>query len=122
MNLVWNPQANVSFDLISSEDVLVDHNDKATQQELKKAYGLKETSTAVFGHAAPEILADRNWEVFEKRKTPGAHITFFVVNQVRADGKSVAGTMNSRLGISFIAGQHFPTTFAHEAGIVAILC
>jgi hypothetical protein len=116
MNLVWTPQANVSFDLISSEDVTIDHNDKSTQEELRKAYGLKEASTAVFGHAAPEILAEKNWEVFANRKIPGADITFFVVNQVRSKGRSAAGVMNANFGISFIAGQHFPTTFAHEAG------
>jgi hypothetical protein len=116
MNLVWTPQTNVSFDLISSEDVTIDHDDKSTQEDLRKAYGLKETSAAVFGHAAPEILAEKNWEVFANRKIPGADITFFVVNQVRSKGRSVAGVMNANLGISFIAGQHFPTIFAHEAG------
>ena len=54
--------------------------------------------------------------MFANRKIPGADITFFVVNQVRSKGRSVAGVMNANLGISFIAGQHFPTIFAHEAG------
>jgi hypothetical protein len=115
MNAVWTPQTNISFELVPSTDLLIDHNDGATQAELRKAYGMKDTSTASF---SPEgvVVADKVHELFAKHRVPGAHITFFLVHSVIGAEGPATGTMNSALGIAFISGTHFPTTFAHEAG------
>jgi hypothetical protein len=114
MNAVWTPQANIRFELVPSTDLLIDHNDRTTQDELKKAYGMKDTSTASF---SPEgaVVAEKTRELFARQKVPGAHITFFLVHNVISSEGPAMGTMNSQLGISFIAGTHSPTTFAHEA-------
>jgi hypothetical protein len=114
MNAVWTPQANISFELVPSPDLVIDHDDKATQDALRRAYGLKETSTASFSPQGT-IVAGRNWDLFARHKVAGAHITFFLVHAVIGDDQAM-GVMNSQLGIGFIAGTHVPTTFAHEAG------
>ena len=115
MNAVWTPQANIKFELVASTDLLIDHNDEATQAELKKGYGLKDSSTAIF---SPEgvVVAEKTRGLFARHRVPGAHITFFVVQNVIGSEGPAMGTMNSELGISFIAGTHSPTTVAHEAG------
>ena len=115
MNAVWTPQANIKFELVPSSDLQIDHDDKATREELRKAYGMKDISTATF---SPEtvVVAEKLWDFFAKHKVSGAHITFFVVHSVIGHEGPAMGTMNSNLGISFISGTHVPTTFAHEAG------
>ena len=70
-------------------------------------------------HSAPGVrrcAPNQSSGTAREQEDPGADITFFVVNQVRAKGQSAAGVMNANLGMSFISGQHFPTTLAHEAG------
>jgi hypothetical protein len=115
MNAVWTPQANIKFELVPSSDLLIDHNDKTMREELRKAYGMKDISTATF-NAGSVVVAEKTWDIFAKHKVSGAHITFFLVHSViGADGPAM-GTMNSNLGLSFISGTHVPTTFAHEAG------
>lgn len=111
MNVIWTPQANIRFELVPSTDLLIDHNDRATQDALKKTYGMKETSTASFD---PESVIDSEKvrDLFARHRVKGAHITFFLVHHLGGP----AGRMNVELGQAFIAGNHFPTTFAHEAG------
>jgi hypothetical protein len=103
------------FELVPSTELLIDHSDKATQDTLKTAYGMHETSTATFSPQST-ILAEKLWPLFAGHKISGAHITFFLVHNVIGDGQPAMGVMNSQLGIAFIAGTHVPTTFAHEAG------
>jgi len=114
MNAIWNPQANIAFDLVSSEDVVMDHNDPRTREALRKAYGMKEGVKAEFG-SMTQIAAETNWEVFRDKKVPGTVMTFFLVHTISGSA-SPMGRMNLDMGISFIAGSHLPTTFAHEAG------
>ena len=115
MNAVWTPQANVKFELVPSTDLLIDHNDPATREELRKGYGQKDTSSSTF-QPMTTIPSEKLWDVFARHRVPGAHITFFLVHNIFSDGLIATGTMNSTLGAAFIAGTHFPTTFAHEAG------
>jgi hypothetical protein len=115
MNAVWTPQTNIKFELVSSADLLIDHNDAATREELRKAYGMKETSTVTFSPMSV-LPTEKLWDLFAKHRVAGAHITFFLVHGINSAGEIAMGVMNSTLGTSFIAGTHAPTTFAHEAG------
>jgi hypothetical protein len=115
MNAVWAPQANIKFELISSADLLIDHNDAATREALRKAYGQKDTTFSTF-NPMNIVHAEILWDLFAKHRVAGAHITFFLVHNINSDGLIAMGAMNSTLGAAFIAGTHSPTTFAHEAG------
>lgn len=115
MNAVWTPQANIRFDLVPSSDLLVDDRDRDTQEQLRRAYGMKEGSPVTF---SPEstVVAEKTREFFARHRVKGAHMTFFLVHNVIGSEGPATGTMNSEFGVSLIAGTHFPTTFAHEAG------
>jgi hypothetical protein len=115
MNAVWTPQTNIKFELVSSADLLIDHNDAATREELRKAYGQKDTSSSTFSPMV-DVPAGKLWDLFAKHRVAGAHMTFFLVQSINSAGGIATGTTNSTLGTAFIAGTHFPTTFAHEAG------
>lgn len=116
MNAIWTPQANIAFELVSSAEVEIDHEYPETQAQLTKAFGFKEPGHARF-IAGGVVSAAKLRELFATKRVKGAHMTFFLVHQVLGKGEGQAtGTMNSELGMAFIAGTHFPTTFAHEAG------
>jgi hypothetical protein len=115
MNAVWTPQANIKFELVPSTDLLIDHDDPATREELRQGYGQKDTSASTF-KPLTNVPVEKLWDLFAKRRVPGAHITFFLVQSILSGESIATGTMNSTLGAAFIAGTHFPTTFAHEAG------
>jgi hypothetical protein len=123
MNAIWTPQTNIFFDLISSTDVVIDHDDAKTQEELRRAHGLKPESRASF-YPKSGMSPKMNEAVFAKHTVPGAHLTFFLVHQVLVGvnpetgrgGRSSFGATRPQLGIAFISGVHLPTTFAHEAG------
>lgn len=115
MNAVWTPQANIQFELVDQSDLLVDHDDKATREELRETYGMKDVSTAAF-NTRNTVYADQFREFFARRRTKGAHISFFLLHNVYSNGGNATGTMNSDYGTGLISGVHFPTTFAHEAG------
>lgn len=109
MNAVWIPQANMVFELVSSQPALIDMNDKATRDALIRGHSLKDPSILTF---PPVISPEKVREVFYKLMVPGAHITFFAVDKL-ATGPN--GTMHGS-GMGFIAATHEQTTFAHEAG------
>jgi hypothetical protein len=115
MNAVWTPQTNIKFELVPSTDLLIDHNDAATREELRKAYGQKDTSFSTFS-PTNVVPSDNLWDLFARHRVKGAHITFFLVHDINSAGRIAMGVMNSTLGTAFIAGMHSPTTFAHEAG------
>lgn len=115
MNAVWTPQANINFELVSSSDLLIDHNDRETREQLRIAYGMKDVSSATFGSQST-IRADKIGELFARHRVQGAHMTFFLVHNIITSSGVAAGTMDSQLGIGLISGTHFATTFAHEAG------
>lgn len=123
MNFVWTPQTNIEFELVSSADVVIDHDDPKTQEELRRAYRLKTIDAEFFPES--DIAGSTNWEVFAKHRVPGAHITFFFVHRVLEGvnpetgrgGRSAFGLTDPRgLGIVFISHDRLATTFAHEAG------
>lgn len=121
MNAIWTPQTNIVFELVPSRDLDVDHTDPKTQEGLTKAYGMKSPATFT---AESTVWADKNSPWFAQHRTPGAHMTFFVVHKLLSGGDPVYGkggivpngTMNRELGVSFIADTRLPSTFAHEAG------
>ncbi len=123
MNAIWRPQTNITFELVSSPPLDVDHNDAKTQEELAKAHGMKSAASYTF---APEstVWADKNSGWYAKHKVPGTYMTFFVVHKLHSGGDPVYGkggetpngTMNRQLGVGFIADSRLPSTFAHEAG------
>jgi hypothetical protein len=115
MNAVWTPQTNIKFELVPSSDLLIDHDDPATREELRKGYGQKDASFATFSPLST-VHDDQLWDVFAPHRVQGAHITFFLVHNVYSNAAIAMGSMNSELGAAFIAGTHAPTTFAHEAG------
>jgi hypothetical protein len=121
MNAIWRPQTNMSFELVPSTDLDVDHSDPKTQEELMTAYGMKSPPTF-----SPEstLWADKNSGWFAKHRVPGTHMTFFVVHALKSGGDPVYGkggetangTTNRPSGVSFISDTRLPSTFAHEAG------
>lgn len=123
MNAIWTPQTNIVFELVESTDLVVDHNDRETQEELRKLHGLKPGYSATFV-AGSTVHAEKYSGWFAKHKVPGTQMTFFLVHQALSSGdleygRSASyplGTMNRELGVSFISGTRWPRTFAHEAG------
>jgi hypothetical protein len=109
MNAVWTPQANLAFELVSSEPALVDDRDAGTRAELGKAFGLRDPDTAVF---PPEIDPPKLSAFFKKLSNPAAHVNLFVVDRMKGGPSGVM----TPLGVGFIASNRYPTTFAHEAG------
>jgi hypothetical protein len=41
MNAVWTPQANIVFNLVSADPLVIDERDAETQKELSQAFGLR---------------------------------------------------------------------------------
>jgi hypothetical protein len=123
MNAIWTPQTNIVFEPVASTDLVVDHNDSKTQQELHTVLGLEPGSRATF-HAGSTVHAEKFSGWFANHKVPDTHITFFLVHQAWSSsdvvygrgGYPAEGTMNRQLGVSFISGNRLPSTFAHEAG------
>lgn len=112
MNAVWIPQANIKFELVPSTELVIDDQDKATQEQFAKVLGLRDVSSFQF-KAGGEVNLKRTSEIFAASRVRGAQITFFLVHKI-ADGAS--GTTDAAMGTSLIAGDHYDTTFAHEAG------
>lgn len=114
MNSIWTPQANMTFELVSSSPALVDTNDKSTREALAKGLGLTDPDSAVL---APDVEPPKLKDVFKKLTVNGATITFFLVEKLK-DGLVQPDGMTMRMaeGICFVAGHHGGPTFAHEAG------
>jgi hypothetical protein len=112
MNAVWTPQTNIIFNLIPSEPAFIDTRKQLVREKLARGFGLKSASDVIFPQAVdPGKVKD----LFRDYMIDGAEVTFFLVDQLQIDGDHPDGTMNGQ-GMGFIAGRHFPTTFAHEAG------
>ena len=96
MNAVWEPQANVSFQLASTNPVLID--------------GLSLVSR-VANIKNPALLKS-----FTDNKDPAADLTMFMVRQA-LDGKDVVnGVTNALAAIALISDNRSENTMAHEAG------
>jgi hypothetical protein len=48
MNNIWRPQANIHFERVPSDWVVIDDSQAAVKQELANAFGMKDTSLATF--------------------------------------------------------------------------
>jgi Metallo-peptidase family M12B Reprolysin-like len=116
MNAVWTPQANVSFNLVSSNQVPIDDG-----VEIAKALRLKNPTAQL----PSVILTDRFAELFSRFKDKNADITMFLVEKVgyfdRPGSLNVTtkdGVTDAGFGISFISDQRTlnPDLLAHEAG------
>lgn len=105
MNIVWTPQANVAFELISHAPApMLDGGEIAT------ALGLKNQATAELPREV-DINVFRG--MFVKLKDPKADFTMFLVERVA--GGSFGSTL-SEDGIAIVGDDRTETTMAHEAG------
>ena len=113
MNSIWRPQANIRFERVPSDWLVIDDSQAAVKQELANATGMKDASLATF----PEMIdVEKLKGFFVKHKVRGAHLTIFCVDKVGSNGSSVNGKHARSLDIAFISSQRGPNTSAHEAG------
>jgi hypothetical protein len=113
MNSIWTPQANVVFDLVSSEPAPI-----TDQSEIAKMLDLKTTNKAPL----PDIVSIQKFAPIFMRlksslKSPQANFTMFLVKQAQ-DGTSLPnGVTDAEKGFALIGDsrlEHY--TMAHEAG------
>ena len=113
MNSVWRPQANIRFEQVPSDWLVIDDLQAAVKQELADATGMKDASLATF----PDVIAVEKLKgFFVKHKVPGAHLTIFCVDKLWSNGCSPNGSFARGLDLAFISSQRGPNTSAHEAG------
>jgi hypothetical protein len=113
MNRVWRPQANIAFELVPSDWLVIDDSQAAVKQELANATGMKDASLAAF----PSMVeVEKLKGFFAKHKVQGAHLTIFCVDKLWSNGYSPNGTFARSFDIAFISSQRGPNTSAHEAG------
>ena len=95
MNAIWQPQANISFQLGRTEPALIK--------------GLKPDSRA-------DLRKDNVLGFFVSSKDPAADLTMFLVQRA-FDGDEVDGVTNAKEGVTLISDHRLnDTTLAHEAG------
>jgi len=113
MNNIWRPQANIHFERVPSDWVVIDDSQAAAKQELANAFGMKDASLATF----PDVIeVEKLKGFFVKHKVQGAHLTIFCVDKLWSNGKSPNGSFARGLDLAFISSQRGPNTSAHEAG------
>jgi hypothetical protein len=113
MNSIWQPQANIRFELVPSDWLVIDDSQAAVKQELADATGMKDASLATFPNM---IEVEKLKGFFAKHKIKGAHLTIFCVDKLWSSGYSPMGKAVPELGIAFISSIRGPSTSAHEAG------
>ena len=87
MNSVWRPQANIRFEVVPSEWLVIDDSQASVKQEIAAATGMKDASLATF----PEIIeVEKLKSFFVKHKVKGAHLTIFCVDKIWSN----SGTLN----------------------------
>jgi hypothetical protein len=94
MNSIWEPQANVHFQLVGTDPVLLDGLKLDSVLDVQNRYILP---------------------LFLKSKDPGAELTMFLVRRA-LDGRPVNGVTRATDGISLISDDRSDYTMAHEAG------
>ena len=113
MNNIWRPQANIRFERVPSDWLVIDDSRAAVKQELANAVGMKDASLATF----PDVIeVEKLKGFFVKHKIQGAHLTIFCVDKLWSNGYSPNGSFARGLDIAFISSQRGPNTSAHEAG------
>ena len=83
MNNIWRPQANIRFERVPSDWLVIDNSQAAVKQELANATGMKDASLATF----PDVIdVEKLKGFFVKHKVQGAHLTIFCVDKVWSNG------------------------------------
>jgi hypothetical protein len=94
MNAIWNPQANVYFELGRTDAATID--------------GLSPQADAIEMQKLPKGFLDE--------RDSGSVLTFFLVRKVTNGGTVDNGVTNAKERISLIADSRSDSTMAHEAG------
>jgi hypothetical protein len=94
MNSIWTPQANVAFDLVSSDPVQI-----VDEAEIAKILDLKETKEAPLPSM---VVLQRFKDIFNRLKDKSADLTMFLVESVGDlnDPRVLYGHANLALGIT----------------------
>jgi hypothetical protein len=119
MNFIWTPQANVAFELVSSDPVQI-----IDEAEIAKILDLKETKEAPLPSM---VVLQRFKELFNRLKDKSADLTMFLVESVGdlndprilyGHANPALGITDPALGISLIGDQRVfvRELMAHEAG------
>ncbi|XUJ35162.1 hypothetical protein ACQ5SK_05290 [Bradyrhizobium japonicum] len=113
MNNIWRPQANIRFERVPSDWLVIDDLQAAIKQELANATGMKDASLAIF----PDVIdVEKLKGFFVKHKVQGAHLTIFCVDKVWSNGGPANGSFARGLDLALISSQRGPNTSAHESG------
>jgi hypothetical protein len=119
MNSIWTPQANVAFELVSSDPAQI-----TDEAEIAKILDLKMSKEAPLPSM---VVLQRFSDVFVRFKDKGADLTMFLVESagdlndprvLYSHAKVVNGITDPMLGISLIsdARTSLREVMAHEAG------
>lgn len=119
MNSIWTPQANVAFELVSSDPAQI-----VDEAEIAKILDLKMSKEASLPSM---VVLQRFTEVFKRFKDKSADLTMFLVENVGdlndprflySHAKQVHGITDAALGISLIGDARTSQRelLAHEAG------
>src|SRR5262249_61929766 len=95
MNAIWQPQANISFDLGRTDEVLI-------EEISPEAEGADITS--------PNLLA-----ALQKNKDTDSALTFFLVRRAYDARRRDLGVTNAKAGVALIGDDRSENTMAHEA-------
>jgi hypothetical protein len=113
MNNIWRPQANIRFERVPSDWLVIDDSQDVVKKELADATGMKDASLATF----PDMIdVGKLKGFFFKHKVRGAHLTIFCVDKLWSNGSSPNGSFARGMDMAFISSQRGPNTSAHEAG------
>jgi len=94
MNAIWNPQANVYFELGRTDAATID--------------GVSPQADAIEMQKLPKGFLDE--------RDSGSALTFFLVRKVMDGGTADKGATNAKERVSLIADSRSDSTMAHEAG------
>jgi hypothetical protein len=119
MNFIWTPQANVAFELVSSDPVQI-----VDEAEIAKILDLKTTKEAPLPSM---VVLQRFKDLFSRFKDKSAGLTMFLVESagdlndprfLYSHAKQVMGITDPALGISLISDDRAShrELMAHEAG------
>jgi hypothetical protein len=109
---MWTPQTQIAFDLVSSEPIFLDDRKKSIREDIAKALEL----TAKEGSFPENVDTSKLRNIFNKLKNPNADLTIFVVQKIQRKSSQPDGVTDGELGFCVLAGNHGPSTAAHEAG------
>ena len=94
MNAIWNPQANIYFELGRTDAATID--------------GLSPLAESIEMQKLPKDFLDA--------RDSGSALTFFLVRKLTNGGQPDKGATNAKERVSLIADSRSDSTMAHEAG------